>query len=261
MLLRSYKIGTCWICQSTGPLTREHKFKASGLREQIDSTGPFTVVVDNQMDNFRIARGRKSDALKFGKTICGECNSSRTQPGDLAFDSLRKAVELLAISGQPVQNVWLDQSFLRGTFENKNVFRYFAKLFGCHLADSNWPIPINIAAFAGRKSDRNCIWLDIHRDGNYVERRGEEGHYVAHGGLVVVTKKPKFFPHYLASSVSFGPIQYAYRYYWTWPEKLELHFRFHSFVRECAARASEAVISPLTVDELTVVGLIHDKKY
>ena len=65
MLIRSYKIGTCWICQSTGPLTREHKFKASGLREQIDSIGPFTVVVGNQMDSFRIAQGRKSDALKF----------------------------------------------------------------------------------------------------------------------------------------------------------------------------------------------------
>jgi hypothetical protein len=262
MSLKIYGDNQCWICGSIGKLTREHKFKASALKEHYGSSPRPLFVVKGGLEaiDAKEAQSLQSKRLKFGPSICERCNSHTSQASDHAFDSFRNRLTELGNNQSAVERIWQTVEFKEGTKNYLDVFRYFAKLLGCHLHEANYPIPLRLSRFVGRQSDINCLWLEAKLDGDYEEvclltGPNDPAPYAAQGGLVVICKKPKLIPVAMSSSVSFGPIQFAFQYRWTLLERLIMRFRFPDFLSECVSEAKNAIKVPMTNRELRSVGL------
>lgn len=87
-----------------------------------------------------------SKHVKYSLGLCANCNNSRTQPHDRAYDKFIEYVEknsstVLArrqINFEHVfGNTWRD--------DQANLFLYFAKAFGCRIADAGMKIPQDIS--------------------------------------------------------------------------------------------------------------------
>lgn len=143
----SSKSSICWICGSPAT-SREHLVKRSDLRAlvgRVSQSNPLYLHTAKRQK--RRIGSLSADALKFSKTLCDHCNSTRTQPHDFAWDCLSEAFR----SRRP--------SFVAGSFVRANsifpydtrramrhVHLYFAKLIGCKIADGG--IPIDLKPFA-----------------------------------------------------------------------------------------------------------------
>jgi hypothetical protein len=248
MFLTTYKIDQCWIFGSMQNPTREHKLKSSALKEMSGGKFPLYISHDAAGGKYKIAQGPKSNNLKFDATICEGCNSSTTQESDHAFEELRIKLSKLGQNNDDLQRIWDDPVFRLGGKNCNPVFRYFAKLLGCHLAEIRAPIPRNLSRFVGKKSERNCIWLE-------VTPETEADGIAAHGGLVIVTKRPNFKLVRIHSSVTYGGIKFCFFYNWTWPERIEMLLRNRDFVLDCGQESRAAVSNPMTAKELRSVGL------
>jgi hypothetical protein len=139
------------------------------------------------------------------------------------------------------------------------LFRYFAKQLGCHLADIAAPIPVHLSRFVAKKNAKNCIWLHVRQDIEYKRFAPklaiETLRYAAHGGLVVITKKPNFLPIRLHTTMTIGPIQFVFMYVFTIFEIWEMRIRFPEFVAWCAENARSAIDSPIPKATLERLGL------
>jgi hypothetical protein len=135
---------TCWICGSPAN-SREHKFKRSDLPQ---SGKPWTIADQPYFvgeKGWRRIQGPDSALVKFGKVLCEQCNTTRSQPFDRAYERFsawvnQKDAELL-------QHEELDFTEIYGAnFEPEvlNLIRYFAKHLGCRIASDNYSLPPNL---------------------------------------------------------------------------------------------------------------------
>lgn len=129
--------GLCWWCGKVAD-SREHKYKRTDLIREFGG-GQYK----NQGGMLRVTNerdckveGPKAKDLKFNKNICSECNNSKSQEFDRAYDRFigfiktnenaiikTRSFELSSIFG----NNWRE--------EVKNVKRYYIKHMCCRLAD------------------------------------------------------------------------------------------------------------------------------
>jgi hypothetical protein len=206
----------------------------------------------------RRAQGLDSKHLKFMSIICQPCNSTITQASDRAYDKFVQIVEAAGDSEAAIGAAYAYIDALKGTDEYTSLFRYFAKLLGCHLADIGAPIPTHLSRFVGKKTNRNCIWLGTRADLSYADmasRLGEAGPYAAHGGLVVITREPKLLPTRLYSTSTIGAMQFIFYFVLTLPEIWEMRLRHPKFIRWCADSARATIETPIPVDQLRRLGL------
>jgi hypothetical protein len=225
-------------------LTREHKFKASDLRRHF-GVDTMLVGVFGVEAPMRIAQGVKSRNLKFKDTICERCNSSVTQESDRAYDRFVQIIEHCGSDREAFQCAFNCPEFqIEGPLYTP-LFRYFAKLIGCQLAEIEAPIPVHLSRFVAKVTDKNCIWLDMQIDPNYNELSKsllpESLKYAAHGGLVIMTRRPKLLPTQAYSTLTIGKIQFRFWYEFTMFEVLELRMRYPDFILQCAAAARETL--------------------
>lgn len=259
MLLRQYPNGTCWICGSNTALTREHKFKASDLRRHF---GIGTLIVRSGGDDtsqWRTAQGVKSRHLKYESTICEACNSFVTQESDHAYDELITEIERTGPNEIEIAKVFSSPKFRRGSKLYIPLFRFFAKQIGCHLRDIGAPVPVHLSRFVAKKNEKNCIWLQVQQDAEYRRTTIQFGiynlKYAAHGGLVIITKEPKFLPVRLHTTMTIGPIQFVFVYVYTIFEILEMRLRYPGFIKFCADQAQAMKDNPISQAELEKLGL------
>jgi hypothetical protein len=136
----------CWICGSPAN-SGEHIVKASDLRAcfgPVSQNDPIYVHTD-MARNVRL-RTIKDDIFKSNALLCSHCNNARTQPFDRAWEALSKAL-MAQQSLRPGQLIKLNKIFKRPAREVLlDVHLYFAKLFGCRIAESN--IPIDLKPFS-----------------------------------------------------------------------------------------------------------------
>lgn len=133
----------CWICGNPAD-SGEHKIKKSLLIKTL-GRGPY--IGANAISHIKdgkeeILQGPKSDRLKFMNTICAECNNKRTQRFDLAYDRFfnffyENKEEIIKFRVIDFAKVYGDD----WEIEQRRLFKYFVKLFGCDLAESNMLIP------------------------------------------------------------------------------------------------------------------------
>ena len=103
-----FEIMKCWICGGLAN-SREHKFKKSDLIRSSTTWAP-----DDRP--YFVAGGVKRPiaspnakiATTFGKVLCVDCNSARTQPFDRAYEAFSRYVNQTdRACTQPRQHHWI----------------------------------------------------------------------------------------------------------------------------------------------------------
>jgi hypothetical protein len=129
---------TCWICGSDGPLSGEHRVKASDLRDFFGPISPNKpVYFTTQERNARPVYSAKSNNLKTGHVICVHCNTTRTAPFDHAWMTLSRELRRRLPSLSDGKKLRGETVFPYDTRRQMlGVHLFFVKLLGCELADS-----------------------------------------------------------------------------------------------------------------------------
>lgn len=136
----------CWICGSPAD-SSEHKIKRK-LLVDLFGAGPYHgphEMLHSIGGQFVPLKGPGAKQMKYENVICARCNSTGTQPFDQAYDLYcrhvidnadviiaRRVIDFADIFGPQ----WAQQQ--------ANVFKYFAKLFGCHLRSVGRAVPADL---------------------------------------------------------------------------------------------------------------------
>ena len=228
------KEGECLLCSAVGRLTGEHKIKASLLKNEFGSRKTKFLGIDGP----KILQSSKSKHVHFNFKICMDCNSSRTQAGDRAFDQLHRGLKESLAKGEELTDGNNHPNCELSVEDTTDYCRYFSKMICCYLADVGGPRSRSLSAFALGLSDKNRIFLDISEDKQYEANLAEmdtEG-IAQHGRLIFRFDDKKKWVKSIESSLSAGGISYEFWVQLRWFDKLELHFKFGHLVRK--ARAS-----------------------
>lgn len=164
----------CWWCGDAAT-TSEHRLKRSDL-DRYRGKGNF--VGDQRSYHFRggkLSRLQSSDAkaVKYAKNLCLKCNSSRSQPFDLAYDkfvlwalneennlSLDKVINFeLIYDGHDVQR------------EMRNLLRYYAKSFCCRLAEAGITVPSDLVSLLQSVEESRSFLVTFSIETNDITRR------------------------------------------------------------------------------------------
>lgn len=256
IFFEAFSPARCCLCGSTENLTGEHKVKASELRS-IFGRDPMVIGHFDGVNASRLAQGPKSREFHFAAKVCGECNSARTQPADNEFVRLhRSAMDILLAGGDPGE-VFLLERYRINSQAYLNVFRYLAKLLICHVAESEGPRPLPVAAFASGNSDRNTIKLFMDSDPTYQEYAALTGehNYASHGGLIVKTNEKNHLPSAFHTSLTLGALRYVFWVEFSPIVAIEMKFFHRKFFSRCRAAYEEALRNPMPEEKLKKLGL------
>jgi len=223
-----YREPRCTLCGDKGKMTREHKIKQSLLAEKFGKEHLHIGPKDPQVGEGKNIQSTKSKYLKFNSKICEQCNTVRTQPADRQFDSFVSEVNALQETGKDPTSVFNQQKYATGSLEYLNLFRYFAKILCCFLAEENLPCPKSLSAFAIGNTEQNCVGLRIEQDDLYNNVSAMLGPtaYGAHSGLSVHGNKRSLKPDYFISAVSFGPLRFLFWYQVSALDRVVLKLQF-----------------------------------
>ena len=261
LFFEPYRESACCLCGSPDRLTGEHKIKASALRREFASED---MVIGNfgskETSREKYVQSSKSRVLKFSARMCASCNGSRTQPADLEFDRLHLSACRLMKKSEDPELAIANKRYMKGSAPYLNVFRYFAKLLCCHLAEVRAPRPVHMSNFAIGKNDRNCIWLSIGYDWTYqqFERYIGQHPYAAHGGLAVRADKRNNSPKAFHSTLTIGALQYVFFSRLTWYERFALRASHQEFYAWCRNRVAEETVTSMSKIEMLRLGAVTD---
>lgn len=152
--MSNYQPPTCWICGDQAN-TSEHRIKKADLVRSY-GRGPYKgslapVHVRNGL--VTAIQGPRAAVVKYSPSLCGPCNSTRTQAYDLAYD--RFVSWVLENEETVLYKRFINFADVYGAdFEEsqRNLFKYFVKSFGCRLVDAGTPIPADLVALLPEKS-------------------------------------------------------------------------------------------------------------
>lgn len=154
---------TCWICGAEAN-SAEHRIKKKDL-VRAHGRGPY--VGQNTLLHFRSGKqtgvqGPGSNVVKYAPSLCHDCNTAYTQPFDLAYDRFidwvmsneelilhRRFVDFEEIFGSD----WPDAQ--------RDLYKYFAKSFGCRLVDADAHVPCDIVQLLGQPNFHTGLRLSI----------------------------------------------------------------------------------------------------
>lgn len=206
----------------------------------------------------KYAQGPKSKHLKFNSRICQACNSERTQQSDLEFERLNVTVQkLIEARIDPMSVLSKHDRYVENQEPYLNIFRYFAKLLSCHMADIGAPRPHRLTEFAIGRRAQNCIWLWIKEDWTYRNLESFIGaqNYAAHGGLVLIGSKTKGVVTGFHSTLTFGPAQYVFYIHLLEDEIHELETAYPLFLEWCKSRIEFTKDNPFTPEDKLSLGI------
>jgi hypothetical protein len=229
--------GECLLCGAAGSQTGEHKIKASLLKGEFGSRK--TVMAGK--DAPKVLQSPRSKHAHFNAKICRECNSSRTQNADRAFDRLHQGLKKLRAEGRQLTDSNSHPNYELPPKDIADSFRYFAKVICCFLAEVGGPRSRSISQFALGLKDKNPIFLRISKHEQYeviLAERETDG-FAGHGGLKFKFDDKKKWVQSIESSLSAGGIRYEFWVQLRWLAKLELHFRYGQLVREALANLEQ----------------------
>lgn len=139
-LPKKENLNSCWWCGSA-ELTGEHKFKRKDLErlygKGVDFKKLCISIIDYRSNKSpKKLQSAKSIYAQFEKSLCPECNNSKSQPFDLAYDRMieyyleneeliksKKSIDFSKVYGEK----WKEGK--------ENLFRYIMKHIGCRLSE------------------------------------------------------------------------------------------------------------------------------
>jgi hypothetical protein len=136
-------VALCWICGDPAD-SGEHKSKKSDLKTIFGDVSAERPI--HFHDGAKLNRKVKSldaDVLKWRKVICHHCNTTRTQPHDMAWERLHSGLRARFSTLKPGCVVRANKIFSRDTARAMlEVHLYFAKAMGCTIAMENAALDI-----------------------------------------------------------------------------------------------------------------------
>jgi len=133
----------CWICGSDAD-SGEHRAKKSDLDMVFSNVTQKTpVYAKTEPGGIDRIGSLKSDKFKSDAKLCHDCNTSRSQPFDKAWEKLSVHLQN-NMSNLKNQKKMKLQTVFPGSVEKSmlNVHLYFIKIFGCLIKEHNVPIPL-----------------------------------------------------------------------------------------------------------------------
>lgn len=158
----------CWICGAPAN-SKEHRLKKSDIVRAYGRGGykgqKRPVHVKNgQVSSFQ---GPSAERLKYAPSLCHECNTTRTQPFDKAYDQLISWV--LENEDEVLRTRKVDFARVYGEQCRENqiqLYKYFVKSFGCRLVDAGFEVPENLVKLfpLDEFTSNLCITFLVHED-------------------------------------------------------------------------------------------------
>ena len=175
----------CWICGKPAE-TAEHKVKKS-LLVALHGKGPYKG--DDAMSHVKDLKahdlqGPNSDRVKYSACLCADCNNRRTQPFDFAYDQFFQFV--IKHEETILKHRVIDFGDVYGaSFEigQRNLFKYFVKLFGCDLAHGGFPIPHDLRLLLDQDQFLTCLSITFAVNEDKLLLPGPAGRPVGIGDL------------------------------------------------------------------------------
>lgn len=185
----------CWICGDVAN-SSEHRLKKSDLIRAY-GRGPYRG--DDELLHFReggtkeptVIQGANACSLKYSHNLCHRCNTTTTQPFDRAYDSL---MEWLSAHGsQVLQRRFINFAQVYGDqFEGpqRNLFKYFAKSFGCRLVEAGYKVPEDIIKLFDLNYFKTglCLTFAINEGILLFQSNIEDG-FIGKGDLTVILNR------------------------------------------------------------------------
>lgn len=233
----------CCLCGSSIDLTGEHKFKASQLRAMFGRDAMTMVSSASGVFRGRHAQGPKSSVFHFKSPLCKICNSSASQKGDHAFDKVHAIIAVQLV--EDPTNVFSEGNLKTILNQNPDVFRYFAKLLCCYIADSQGPRLKELCTFAIGESDWNIVNVAINLDPLYPDmvEASDSQQYVAHGGLLVLCDRETGALKEFWNSLTWGPVRYEFGIKMCPSVEKEIMSEHSTFWTKCRDAYTEALKS------------------
>jgi hypothetical protein len=151
----------CWICGGLRE-TSEHRVKKSDVVREFGK-GPYIgpdALVHVKAATVRTLQGPDSTLLRYEKNLCSSCNSGSTKPFDKAYERFigwamdnaavvvkRRIIDLVDAFGV----TWED--------DQRNLFKYFAKCFGCRLDEAGRAVPHDVVALLDKTSFTTRLYV------------------------------------------------------------------------------------------------------
>jgi hypothetical protein len=155
---------TCWICGAAAN-SAEHRLKKSDL-VRAHGRGPYmglSALAHVRGQQETLIQGPGSKHIKYAPSLCAYCNNTRTQPFDRAYEQF--------ITWALDQN---EESILKKRFINFaevfgsnwpnlqcDLYKYFAKSFGCRLIDAGITVPVDVVDLMGKDRFQTGLRLTL----------------------------------------------------------------------------------------------------
>jgi|GEM_PF-6811817 len=136
----------CWLCGKEAANSREHRVLRSRLDPLFhinDDRNPI-MVFHPQADHAATSNGAKSNALKFGTTMCKKCNSETSQPWDISYKNFTDVGRKQPNYLRAVRELEWSVNFPCGIVEPRSLGKYYLKNICCRLIDNNQMIPASL---------------------------------------------------------------------------------------------------------------------
>lgn len=127
----------CWICEESPADSQEHSIKASRIKQMESNLAAGEhLLVPGKAGRLYPIRGKKSQVVKFGETMCQKCNNERTKKFDQAYDRLISfLLNDYDYFRSRRQFSWAD-IYSDCDFDQRHLQRYYVKNAGCRMIDA-----------------------------------------------------------------------------------------------------------------------------
>ena len=153
--------GHCWICGAEAD-SSEHIFKKSDL-VRAHGRGPYrgpSALAHVRADVQCLVQGPNAKRVKYGHSLCHSCNTAFSQPFDQAYDTFVSWLD--NNEGIVLGHRFVDFAEVYGPeyeVAQRNLYKYFAKAFGCRVVDAGFAVQADVVQLLGRDSFRTGLRL------------------------------------------------------------------------------------------------------
>jgi hypothetical protein len=140
----------CWICGINDANSGEHLIKKSDLRDVMGKPTEAAPFYFHKPGLQAKAVGSlNADILKSSAPMCAHCNNTRTQPHDLAWETMSGWLSTRPKPLRKGQFIRGNEIFECATWQNlRGVHLFFVKTLGCLIVEAGDQAPIDIAPFS-----------------------------------------------------------------------------------------------------------------
>lgn len=177
----------CWICNELAD-SGEHKIKKSDLKNCMsDSVSQKNPIYHRRNGNIKRPIGSlNSNAFKYNKSICANCNGTLTQPYDYSWSQLSNYISNKKLNSN--SEVDLNLVFHSNVGKNLvNIQLFFAKQFGCKVIESRLWVEFDLTETAEVIKNGNShpnIYLKVRQSNN-----GKTDRYCAVSDIEILRTK------------------------------------------------------------------------